>query len=107
MRCVDDVDLHNELVESLGCGTVTFWSHARARGTALCPMVCDAIGAVSGQAERGSVFPIAERTQRQALRCHRRLELGTVVPDATVFTRHLGESVVLTDSAVCGDRDGH
>ncbi|MGD9705643.1 MAG: lipid-transfer protein [Acidimicrobiia bacterium] len=51
VRCVDDVVLHNDLVESLGTGNITFWSHAGLGGTAPCAMIGHAIGAIlSGQA---------------------------------------------------------
>src|SRR4051794_35799728 len=51
VRCVDDVVLHNDVVDALGTGNITFWSHAGLGGTAPSAMIGHAVGAIlSGQA---------------------------------------------------------
>jgi acetyl-CoA acetyltransferase len=51
VRCVDDVVLHNDLVQSLGIPNLTYWFHAGLAGTAPCAMIGQAVGAIlSGQA---------------------------------------------------------
>ena len=51
VRCTDDLVLHNDLVEALGTGNLTYWSHAGLGGTAPSAMISQAVGAIlSGQA---------------------------------------------------------
>ena len=66
VRCTDDTVLHNDLVEALGTGNISFWSHAGLGGTAPAAMVGQAIGAIAtGQATNVLCFRAINGRSRQ------------------------------------------